>query len=89
MTSKGAVDMMAEAVVEGTKLTLKEIAVYPRDAEFLELGTKEVLKLLRGQLARKAKELGFETLRIQGKRYSGANPGKYVDFEIDLMNMEW
>lgn len=73
-TSKGTVDLLAEAVVDGKTLTLKDIAVFPRNAEKLNQGTKEVLSFLKKELGAKAKELDFTKLRIQGERVSGANP---------------
>jgi RHS repeat-associated protein len=83
-TSKGTIEMAAEAVIDGSTLHLKEIAVYPRGAEAFELGTREVIAL-RNQLAAQARGMGFETLRITGTRLTGANPGKIVDVIINLV----
>ena len=82
-TAKGMVDLAAEAVVEGTQLHLKEVAVFPRGAEQLEAGHTAVLAM-RQQLADEARALGFDQLRITGVRHSGAKPGKVVDVTIDL-----
>jgi len=82
-TTKGTVEMAAETVINGRTLHLKDIAVYPRGAEAFELGTREVMTL-RNQLAAQAREMGFDTLQITGKRLTGANPGKIVDVTIDL-----
>jgi RHS repeat-associated protein len=82
-TSKGPLEIAAEAGVQGKTLLLKDIAVYPRGAEKLALGTKEVLQLA-GQLAREAQKLGFEKLVITGVRTTGANPGKLVKITIDI-----
>ncbi|MDX2226295.1 MAG: hypothetical protein SFY92_04255 [Verrucomicrobiae bacterium] len=82
-TSKGTVEMAAETVINGKSLHLKDIAVYPRGATSFEIGTREVLAL-RNQLAEQARAMGFESLRITGKRLTGANPGKTVDVTIDL-----
>ncbi|MCO5068798.1 MAG: hypothetical protein M9910_08995 [Kiritimatiellae bacterium] len=82
-TSRGTLEMAAETVIEGKVLHLKDIAIFPKGAESFELGAKEVMAL-RAQLAAEAKSLGFESLRITGKRLTGANPGKLVDVTIDL-----
>jgi hypothetical protein len=82
-TSKGPVEMAAETVIDGKNLLLKDIALYPKGADSLELGAKEVLALMN-QLAAEAKAMGFEQLRITGIRLTGANPGKLVDVIIDL-----
>ena len=82
-TSKGPVGILAEVVVKGKTLHLKDIAIYPNGAERFNLGAKEMLKLLN-QLVAEAKAAGFEKLRISGLRYSGANVGHTVDRTIDL-----
>jgi RHS repeat-associated protein len=86
-TGKGVVEMAAEAVVQGETLHLRDIAVFPRGAQRLQLGTQEVLAM-RQQLAREARQLGFEQLRLTGTRVSGAKPGKAVDVTIDLMKRQ-
>lgn len=75
--------MAAEAIINGRSLHLKDIAVFPKGAEKLDIGMREVLKL-RGQLADEIGSMGFDTLRITGQRVSGANPGKAIDMTIDL-----
>ncbi len=82
-SSGGPVEMAAEAVINGRMLHLKDIAVFPKGAEQLNIGMKEVLRL-RGQLADEVAGMGFDTLRITGTRLTGANPGKAVDMTIDL-----
>jgi len=82
-TSKGTLEMAAETVIQGKTLHLKDVAIFPKGAESFELGAKEVIEL-RAQLAAEAKSLGFESLRITGKRLTGAKPGKLVDVTIDL-----
>jgi hypothetical protein len=42
-----------------------------------------MLKLLKA-FGEEARQLGFTELRITGRRFSGANPGKEVDILIDL-----
>ncbi|MBL8193088.1 MAG: hypothetical protein JNM06_04650, partial [Blastocatellia bacterium] len=85
-TSKGPVDILAEIVVEGDKITLKDIAIFGRGKEALTGLTREVLAA-RTQLAAEAKSLGFTELKITGKRVltsTSANPGKAVEVTIDL-----
>jgi RHS repeat-associated protein len=82
-TGAGTVSMMAEAVISGKTLHLKDIAVYPKDASNLQVGTKGMLELL-GRLKVEAGRQGFKELRITGLRFSGAKPGKEVDLLIDL-----
>jgi hypothetical protein len=76
-------DVAAEAQVVGQTLHLKDIAVFPRGADALNLGTREVMAL-HNQLAQEARALGFDQLRITGTRITSANPGKAVDVLIDL-----
>ncbi len=82
-TPRGTIDIIAEVVVEGVCLHLKDIAIYPRKAVRLSVGVREVLAA-RGRLAREAHALGFRQLRVTGRRLSGANPGRLVDLTIDL-----
>jgi RHS repeat-associated protein len=82
-SSGGPVEMAAEAIINGRSLHLKDIAVFPRGAESLDIGMREVLRL-RGQLADEVAGMGFDSLRITGTRLTGANPGKVVDMTIDL-----
>jgi RHS repeat-associated protein len=82
-TSKGILDVAAEVQVVDRTLHLKDIAVFPRGADALSLGTREVMAL-GSQLAAEARALGFDQLRITGTRITGANPGKAVDVVIDL-----
>jgi RHS repeat-associated protein len=82
-TGAGTVSMMAEAVISGKTLHLKDIAVYPKDAQALKVGTKGMLELVQ-KLKVEAQQLGFNHLRITGLRFSGAKPGKEIDLLIDL-----
>ena len=85
-TLKGILDIAAEAQVAGRTLHLKDIAVFPRGTEALNLGSREVMAL-RNQLTQEARALGFKQLRITGTRVTGANPGKTVDIFIDLTKL--
>lgn len=85
-TTKGPVDVLAEIVVEGDSLTLKDIAIFGRGKEALSGLTREILAA-RTQLANEARELGFKVLKITGRRVetsTSANPGKTVNITIDL-----
>jgi hypothetical protein len=85
-TSKGLLDVAAEALIVGNTLHLKDIAVFPRGSGKVDLGMREMLAL-RTQLAQEARAFGFDQLRITGDRVSGANPGKLVDVLIDLKRL--
>ena len=75
--------MLAQVDIEGKTLHLRDIAIYPKGTQRIDIGARDVLAL-RQQLADEAKQMGFEKLHITGLRYSGANPGKEVDLWIDL-----
>ena len=64
-------------------LKLKDIAVFPRGSEKLDIGAREVIGI-RDQLASDAAAQGFRRLRITGERLTGANPGKKVNAKVDL-----
>jgi hypothetical protein len=83
-TSKGPIDMLAEVVVDGDTLHLKDVAIFPRTAEPLTGPYPEILAA-RTQLA---SEMGFKQLRITGKRVatsSSAHLGKEIDVTSALM----
>jgi len=85
-TSKGPVDVIAEIVVEGDKLVLKDIAIYGRGTEPLTGLAREILSA-RSQLAAEARALGFKELQITGKRVAtstSANPGHEVNVTMRL-----
>ena len=77
------VELLAEIVIVGARLELRDIAIYQRDAGRLAvpLGT------LIGWGARsqaQAHDEGFAELRITGTRLSGRAPGRRVDITIRL-----
>ncbi len=85
-TSKGPVDVLAEIVVQGDKIVLKDIAIYGRGSEPLTGLTRELLGALSA-LKEEAKALGFKQLQIIGKRVgtsSSANPGHSVNVTVNL-----
>jgi hypothetical protein len=82
-SSQGKVGLLAETVVHGKTLHLKDIVIEPITTGKLNIGTKEVLAA-RQQLIEQARACGFEKLIITGKRLTGANVGKQVELIIDL-----
>jgi hypothetical protein len=85
-TPKGFVDFLAETVIEGDTLHLKDVVVYGRGPSNLTGLTREALAA-RTRLINEAKGWGFRTLRITGHRLpssSSANPGHMIDLRIDL-----
>jgi len=87
-TSKGAIGIMANATTNGTTLTLTDAAIYPMAAGSLtnKIGPKEMLSALK-QMGAQLKEQGYMTLIIQGKRATGANPGKASEIVLDLSKL--
>ncbi len=75
-TSAGRLDFLAEVEVTGSRLHLRDVAVYPRGVDRLEgLGIGE-LKSLADDLAEQARAAGFTELRITGTRAVN-RPGFY------------
>jgi hypothetical protein len=82
-TPAGWVDVLAEIVVLGRRLELRDIAVYPRSATRLEVSPAELLQWARLALDEIA-QAGFDEVRVTGTRLSGAHAGRRVDFVIRL-----
>lgn len=85
-TAKGPVDLLADIVVEGDTLILKDVVVYSRSPSSLTGLTRDALAA-RTQLIEEAKVLGFKKLRITGQRIqssSSGNPGHTIDITVDL-----
>ena len=83
-TPDGAiVDVLAEIVVGGTRLELRDISIYPRRAGRLDLPVGRLVRWLR-DLENEARAVGFDELRITGTRLSGRRPGRRVDVTIRL-----
>ncbi len=87
-TSKGAVGILANASSKGTVLTLKDAAVYPMKSGALtnQIGNRQMLEALK-QLGAEAKAAGYTKLIIEGKRATGANPGKIAQVVLDLTKL--
>ena len=79
----GAIEVLAEVVVDGHRLELRDIAIYPRGAGRLEVPVDTLLACLR-EVADEVRRAGFDDLRITGTRLSGAQVGRRVDVTIRL-----
>jgi hypothetical protein len=79
----GVVEVLAEVVVDGHRLELRDIAIYPRGAGRLEVPVDTLLACLR-EVADEVRLAGFDDLRITGTRLSGAQAGRKVDLTIRL-----
>lgn len=77
------VDVLAEIEVDGTRLELRDHAVYSRAVGRLEVRVESLVAWLRDLLEEAAAD-GFDELRITGTRLSGARPGRRVDLTIEL-----
>jgi hypothetical protein len=82
-TANGVVDVLAEVVVDGRRVELRDLAVYPRGHPRLSVTVAEVARWLKA-VAAEARQAGFDELRITGVRMSGATPGRRVDLTIRL-----
>ena len=85
-TRKGPVDVLAEIVVQGDTLVLKDIAIFGRGQAPLKGLTRDMFEAIY-ELREQARAAGFKTLRITGKRIESStsvNPGHVVDMTIDL-----
>lgn len=85
-TRKGPVDMLAEIVIEGETLHLRDIVVYAEAKKPLSGLEKEILRT-RTQLIETARKLGFKKLRMTGIRHpksTSAKPGKKVNINVEL-----
>ena len=85
-TEKGVIDVLAEEEIDGKLLTLKDMTIFPRSPRPLTGLTKDILAA-RSYLMKEVRDLGFDNLRITGKRLESStstNPGHTVDLVIDL-----
>jgi hypothetical protein len=85
-TSKGPIDMLAEVVIQGDAIHLKDVTIFPRAAEPLTGLNREILAA-RTQLINEIRTQEFKQLRITGKRLatsSSAFPGKEIDVTLDV-----
>ena len=86
-TPASRIDVLAEIVIDGSTIELRDIAVYPRGAQRLAVAPGELLAWARLALAEMA-DAGFEQLRVTGTRLTGASPGRRVDLTIRLRKEE-
>jgi hypothetical protein len=82
-TPAGWIDVLAEIVVAGERLELRDIAVYPRSAERLSVSSADLLRWARIAL-NEIHQAGFTEVRVTATRLSGASPGRRVDLVIPL-----
>ena len=77
-TSAGWIDVLAEVRISGTRLELRDVAVYPRGAARLAVSSAELLRWARLALDEIA-AAGFDDVHVTGTRLSGSSPGRRVD----------
>jgi hypothetical protein len=77
------IDVLAEVAVEGARLELRDLAIYPRHAGRLDVPVDRLVGWLR-DLGNEARAAGFDELRITATRLSGTRPGRRVDLTIQL-----
>ncbi len=82
-TSVGSIDVLAEVVIDGSTIELRDIAVYPRASARLTVPAPELLRQIRSTLQDLA-DAGFDRARITGTRLSGSAPGRTLDITIHL-----
>lgn len=80
----GNVLVLAEVHIEGKRLCLRGVAIYSLSGERSRLGVRALLQW-RARICTAAREQGFETLRLEFDRLSGANPRPERVVVIDLM----
>jgi len=76
--------VLAEIVITGSTIELRDIVVYPRDAVRLSVSPRELLGWARLAMA----DEGFAELRVTGTRLTGASPGRRLDLTIRLRKEE-
>ena len=86
-TKKGPVDFLAETVVKGDTLILKDVAVFGRKGNEALTGLQKEIFRGSAQLKDFARQQGFKRLEIKGTRVptsSSARPGHDVNLGWDL-----
>jgi len=82
---------LADVKINGTTLTLENVTVYAKGGDIKnQVGAKDFFQWQKN-IAKQAKEQGFTTLVIKGERVAGsssANPGKEVEYVIDLTKIK-
>ena len=86
-TPAGTIDVLAEIVVTGRRIDLRDIAVYPRSSIRLTVPPSELLGWARLALSELA-DAGFDELRVTGTRLTGVRPGRRLDLTFRLRKEE-
>ena len=77
-TSLGGLGFLAEVVVEGSELHLKDLAIYPTGSGTrMAIGLTELRAVIR-RIEEKASSQGFKTCLITAERLSGISPGRII-----------
>jgi hypothetical protein len=77
-TKFGPVGVLAEVAIQGSRLLLKDMAIYPVDsAKRLPVGVGEMLRIVR-LIEAQALSQGFSECTVEAKRLSGAKPGRMM-----------
>jgi len=79
----GNIEVGFRVAIDGAKLHLSNLSVFPEGGGTANVGTGQVLSAMR-QLFDAAKAQGFEQIRITGYRLGGADPGHIFDITKDL-----
>jgi RHS repeat-associated protein len=89
-TRKGPVGLLAEAVISGRNLHLKDIVVWSMAGGVWskEIGVGRVLAILNKEILPKLRALGFESVRITGTRITGKTRDRVFDQTFDLLNLK-
>ena len=82
-TPAGQIDVLAEIVITGLTIELRDIGVYPSGAVRLTVSPGELLGWARLAVAEIADE-GFAELRVTGTRLTGASPSRRLELTIRL-----
>jgi hypothetical protein len=82
-TVGGVVEVLAEVAVDGHRLELRDIAIYPRGVDRVAVAPTTLLGWTR-ELADEARREGFREIRLTATRLSGRRRGRRVDLTILL-----
>ena len=86
-TRKGVVEFLADVEIDGDRLTLADVCIYPQASAVPLDGLTRELVAAKNELVRDARRWGFKELRIVGTRApnsTAATPGRQVDILILL-----
>jgi len=85
------IGVLAETVVEGDTLILKDVSIYSNIGDIKnQVGVKEFVQL-KNIVSQSAKEQGFKVLKIIAERVqnsTSANPGHGIDITVDLTKIK-